>query len=262
MRAVSCKPSKQFKAAAGYDDIDVEITDAVVHKVDYTRKDGEQVAVGVTVCTLSFQPLVPDAQPFTEDYSVGAMVPSEDGETEAESGEYAVPVDAEKPFEGFADNSRLGIFFNHLSKAGFPDERFDASVKCVVGVKGHLRRIAPPSGGNSKRQIPVISKLLADSPAGAKAGGGKATDIEALAKTFIGKVLDKQSPIAKMKLGQAANKTFEGKPQKAEVVKTVLHDPFLKKGAAEGLWDYDGRQVSKKVVEEADADLDVALDAA
>lgn len=53
-----------------------------------------------------------------------------------------------------------------------------------------------------------------------------------------------KAPLAKGALAQRVGKVFEGEDNRAEAVQLAMSDKFLKAGAGEGLWSYDGRMVS------------------
>jgi hypothetical protein len=68
-------------------------------------------------------------------------------------------------------------------------------------------------------------------------------DLEASVAAAIIKAI-KKGPLPKGRLAQAVGKAFEGKDERGEAVKLTMSDKFLKKGAEDEVWSYDGRQVA------------------
>lgn len=266
-KAIPLAPSKQIAGGSKFDDIDVEIVDIKFALFGYPNKEGvDTVSPGVPTLAVTYEPTETpgDENRFTDHHSVGNgknVEPSEDGEQ-------LVPVDEDKEYDGLTNNSRGGFYLAKLVEAGFPEAAFSADkISVVKGVKGHYRRIDPPKSGFGKddKKIGVISKVneLPNGKAAGKATGAGSSKAEETAVLLITKILEKSAgPVAKVKLGQIANKSLEGKPElKVEVVKLVLEDKFLNRDGQP--WTYNGREVSKKAAEEqAGATDDLTVDVA
>ena len=260
-KPIPLAPSKQIAGGSKFDDIDVEVVDIKFAPFGYPNKEGvDTVTPAVPVLVVIYEPLETpgDENRFTDHLSAGSVKNVE----ASEDGEQLLPVEEDKEFDGLTNNSRAGFYLAKLVEAGFPEAKLNADkISVVKGLKGHYRRIEPPKSGFGKqdKQVGVISKVI-ELPGGGSAQAkktGAAGQAEQTAVILITKILEKSNgPVEKVKLGQIANKSLEGKPElKVEVVKLVLDDKFLKRDGQP--WAYNGRQVSTKVAESTD---DISVD--
>ncbi len=220
----------QHQGGGGFDDVDVEIVEAQVSTYDLTNRTTGKTYEGIVGCVLVYENVENSEVRFTERYSAGGIVvPSEDGTCF----EFRDSVDAD--VTGIADNTRWGIFSQHLRTAGVPDELYNVDVKQLVGLKGHLRRVEV-----DKMKVPVITKLIS------LPGGGEAAadddEVVATATKLVLAATAKYGELTKAELGKKANKALKGKPLQAEVAAKVLDGKFLER---ENGWSFDGRKVTK-----------------
>ena len=263
-------------------------TDAVIADVEYmvdrfdVDRDGEKETVERTAARVEFEV---EGRDETVDmtYSIGGAVsPSEDGESESETGQYLVGKDG-KEFKGISKDSGWGKFLSSLViKCKFPDENLDHGPRAaLVGLKVHLNSV---EGGKFKgkqgRPIPVPTKLdkatipnpekavtvtKGSKNAGAKKKAAKEVEepeddaIESVVTDAVQKAVAKGA-VAKAKLSTLVKKALEkagiDEDDVVEGVKLALSTAFLKEGVKDGLWSFDGREVGPADEDDDDAEED------
>jgi hypothetical protein len=155
------------------DDIDVEILDAAFAEWDYNGSIAQPaLALGIQYATA-------DGKTYDQYYSAGDLqyfVPSEDGSM-------AVPVGDKAMLN---DNTNTAKFLLSLMECGFPEDKLaSGNVKCLIGTKGHVNRVAQPKrtglirgGKNAEKDSTVLLfSSISEFPgvaAPAKKGIGKA----------------------------------------------------------------------------------------
>jgi len=221
----------QHKGGGGFDDVDVEITDIRTDTYQMENKAKEVVASGVVGALIEFTNLENTELKFEDRYSAGGkVVPSDDGECFEAKGD--------DDHVGVADNTRWAVFSANLKQVGVPDALYAESVKELIGLKGHIRRIKPPESCSFK-EIGVFTKLI--SLPGGSSGEAADPKIEASAVKLVVAVVTKYGETPKVELGQLANKAFKTSPNAAKIVAMVLDSKWLK--TQQG-WAFDGRSVN------------------
>jgi|GEM_PF-6195376 len=159
--------------------------------------------------------------------------------------------------KGIPKNSNFGIFIQALTEAGFPTDKFDASIsKTLNGLYGKWKQYKPHREGidtkNAKgydRTYPVISEI-AELPGGqAAAGAGAAAggDITQLTVDAI-KAAIANGPQALSQLAGVlmSNPNVAGSPNQGQVIAAAMNTQFLTEGANAGHWNFANGIVSAK----------------
>lgn len=209
--------------------------------------------------------------PVTRDYSLGSALPSEDGATPADEGQF-ICGEPGKKFRGLHESCAASIFLDKLAELGGYDEDvlvnegFEAALKGVRGVLMEFtpeRKGKPKPGAKPPRPFPVYASVdggsgvaasdQASQDAGAEEQAGAAAEDVADAASLEDRVrelvvdLVAKGPITKTKLTSAIGKAFDGDADKIKAVSMAVKDSFLKGMAGEGLIAYDGREVGPAV---------------
>lgn len=141
----------QFSQGGLIDDIDITIVDAAFAEWDYNG------SIASPVLALAVQFEDGDGKTYDQYYSAGDLqyfVPSDDGTM-------AVPVGDKQLLN---DNTNAAKFFASLLECGFPEDKLGGgNVKCMVGTKGHVNRVAQPKrqglirgGKNAEKEATVL----------------------------------------------------------------------------------------------------------
>lgn len=250
------------------DDINGKITDAKFTMYDYNGKSD-----GGAVPALGIEIELEDGVKHESYYSAGDAkfwAPSADGKTLTPTSDKT----------SLSKSSKLGIFLTELINAGFPVTKLQAGdITCLIGLQAHFVRKADKERKGLTRKdekaqstlcvVKVISmpgeqpKAAAKqtavgapsgstgSPAATTAGstGGSSSDVDDDTTNVLLEIVPAQpgGVIAKNRISQAVFKHI-GKdspllPQRAAITQRAMQDEFLKAGAANGLWEFDGTNV-------------------
>jgi hypothetical protein len=130
-QVASLAPST-FVQGGLFDDIDMRIVDAAFCEWDYNG------TIDHNVLALAVQFEDDEGKTYDQYFSAGeltAFVPSDDGSS-------AVPVGNKS---AMAAGSNFSMFIGSMVECGFPEDKLaEGNIKCIIGTKGHVNRIAQP----------------------------------------------------------------------------------------------------------------------
>lgn len=265
---LSLRPS-EFVAGGLIDDINATITDAKFTMYDYNGK------ADVSVPALGIELELEDGVKHESYYSAGDAkywAPSADGKNLIPTGDKT----------SLTNGCKLGIFLTELVMAGFPEDKLAAGdISCLTGLVAHFQRKADKERkglikkeGDSKEastlcvtkiitmpgeKVAKAAKPAVGQPAAAKTAAAPATKAAAAAATAVDIdddivpvvmeiVTANGNSVTKNKLPQLAFKAI-GKDhplfaQRTAITQRVASDEFLKMGADQALWAFDGTTVT------------------
>jgi hypothetical protein len=262
---LSLRPS-EFVQGGLIDDVNGKITDAKFLMYDYNGKsDVAAPALGIEI-------ELEDGTKHESYYSAGDAkywVPTEDGKGLQPVGDKS----------HLTNSCKLALFLAELVNAGFSEDKLaTGDITVLVGLTAHFQRKADPQrkglvrkeGDNREQSTLVVTKILAmpgeavkankptpkGAPTAASTGAGATTastttsadvDDDAIA-TLMEVVTEAGGSAPKNKLSQLVfKKIVNGHPlfaKRSAITQRVFNDEFLKTGAANGLWRFDGSTVT------------------
>lgn len=267
------------------DDVDAEFTNCKFMRTDYGGKSDQEVTVFSSELKFADED-TGEEQEVEQMWSCGHadLVPSEDGETEAEEGPYLINIGKAK---GVNASSNFGMLVSSISMAGFPGDRFDGSAACMNGLVAHVQRVEIERKGLKKKKgeedrkhevltvTNIISMPWEKKGAGNKAGGsgvsgggskGKTTatskskssaaakgseaednPVVEEAEGIVMEILgDKGGSVTKVALVGSAFKLLKGNENRSAISKLLADADFL--GGEDRPWSFDGKKL--ELVEE------------
>jgi hypothetical protein len=233
------------------DDADVLFKNCKFEITDYNGASDEEVTV--------FSADLIDQETeeeITQMWSVGHkdLKPSEDGEEEADEGQYLINVGKAK---GVNSSSNFGMLISSASLQGFPQDKWTGEAGDLEGLIAHVDRVEVESNMKDRktgkkekknREVPVITAILKmpwDEEETDKKGGkekGKAAeksketkakpvgggDIDdAAAETVMTLLAEKGGSMTKAALIGAAFKTLKGNKDRAKISNLIGKDAWL-----------------------------------
>jgi len=253
------------------DDADVMFKNCKFEITDYNGASDEEVTV--------FSADLIDQETeeeVTQMWSVGHkdLKPSEDGEEEADEGQYLINVGKAK---GVNSSSNFGMLISSASLQGFPQDKWTGEAGDLEGLIAHVDRVEVETNMKDRktgkkekknREVPVITAILkmpwdeeetgkkggkgkgkvagksketkADTktkPAGGGEGGGDIDD--AAAETVMTLLAENDGSMTKAALIGAAFKTLKGNKDRAKISNLIGKDAWL---SDDKPWNYaDGK---------------------
>ena len=255
---------ENFTAGTGLlDDVDVEFKEVRVSMFDYNGK-----ALNGPVPALQVTMEVEGGEDHVQYYSMGKASdwqPSDDG----------CSVVAVGKATAIANNSNAAILISSLVNAGFPVNKIDDDVRCFEGLKAHMTRVPAPKRGTQPKApredgrvfddtILTVGTIIAlpgekgkatpkgkpntgTAPAATKptTPAPAAEDLDEVCSGLLIEILSEAgAPMAKSKIPPLALAKAKERKDKSKVVSRIFAEAFLKTGAENGMWVYEGGQVS------------------
>lgn len=236
-------------------DVDVTLGKVTYSPIKYGSMDHHQLGTIVTFVDA-------DGGEQSQIYSCNAelteFVPSKDGvnpvdlQSEDPTGPYLVRVGNRAKL---GQGSNWGKFCISLKDAGFPKDKWAASLECLVGAKVHVKRLkfAMGEGRDGKKPTKDSYEVLlvtdfygyetgAGASAGASAGAnGAATSIDdELTVAVLEAIAAAGGTLSKADAVKATLAAFKGRKDARAAVNRVGEDAFL----ATGPWQYAGNTLS------------------
>lgn len=255
-----------------FDDEDVRFDNCRFERTDYDGELDDEITVFAADITVLEDG--EDGEEFNENWSCGndKLRPSEDEETESDSGPFLINIKGNK---GVNSKSKFGRFVASLGMQGFPADKFTGRADILDGLVAHVVReeieykgIKNKASGK-KETVTAAVTIVTDihkmpwekgdkkSSAGkskskssakdksksttTKSSGGD--DLTDKAHEFVrDAIADAGGTIKKSKLSGVAFKELKGDPDRASITKLIGDADFLESGPWD--WDADAKTLS------------------
>jgi len=266
--------SDSLLEGGAFEDGQYEFSDCKFIKTDYEGQIEDLITV--------FQSTLidEDGEEREQSWSVGGkgfLVPSSDGENEADDGPYLITTNDAK-CRGVHNQSNFGMLVASMGLVGFPADKFDGSAPCLDGLVADMvqeeierKGLKPIKGQEDKKHYAVIVKEIHKFPwdeakaaakgkaatktaaktatkgktAAAAKGKTATTESDDIADECVGLILgiisEKGGSISKGALAGAVFKATAGNPNRNALVKMCGDAAFL--GEEERPWEFEGNML-------------------